>query len=78
MFNVMSGAFEKLARLTKKGVDQIHEKGTDAFVVMIGGFGIAAFDKVERAQDRARRAVDEGWQRQQIRVKRVRVPSSKV
>lgn len=78
MFSVWSDAFEKLARYTKKGVEQIHEKGTDAFVVMIGAYGIAAFDKVESAQDRARRAVGEGWQREQIRVKRVRVPSSKV
>jgi len=74
----MTNAFNELARLSQKGVRQIHERGTDAFVVMIGSFGVAAFDRAESAQDRARSAVSEGWKRQDVRIKRVRVPSSKV
>lgn len=69
----MTKAFNELGRLTMKGVRQIHGRGVDAFVVFLGNIPSAAFDKQAEAQDRARGLVGEGWKREQVRIKRIRV-----
>jgi len=70
--------WNELAGTTQRGVKQIHEKGVDAFVVLVGGFGTFASSNVKESQDAARRWVDTGIARERVRIKRVTVPSSRI